>query len=202
MKIILSGLLLLLLCTQAVNAQTNTTLQVSLASAKNDSLNNITVQLFHLPDTSLINSKIFTWRAVSFAVTRFSKYIIRISSTGFESAQKLVGITDKPVTVTITVKRKVTLLKNVVVVSRKPLVKQEDDNTVVDAEVMANSSTNAFEVLEKTPGAIIDQDGNVYLNSNSPATVQINGREIKLSPADLASLLKSLPASRDRKSVV
>jgi len=74
------------------------------------------------------------------------------------------------------------------------VVKQEDDKTVVDATVLAESSTNAYEVLEKTPGAIVDQDGNVYLNSMTPATIQINGREVKLSTADLASLLKSLPA--------
>ena len=37
-------------------------------------------------------------------------------------------------------------------------------------------------------------DGNVYLSSMTPATVFINGREMKLSSADIASLLKSLPA--------
>ncbi|NCX94283.1 MAG: TonB-dependent receptor, partial [Gammaproteobacteria bacterium] len=42
---------------------------------------------------------------------------------------------------------------------------------------------------------MIDQDGNVYLNSTTPATIFLNGREMKLSSADLASLLKSLPAN-------
>ena len=82
-----------------------------------------------------------------------------------------------------------------VVSSRKPLIKEEDDKTIVDAEALTISSTNAFEVIEKTPGAIIDQDGNVYLNSTTPATIFINGREMKLSSADLSSLLKSLPAN-------
>ncbi|MES1216722.1 MAG: TonB-dependent receptor, partial [Bacteroidota bacterium] len=59
---------------------------------------------------------------------------------------------------------------------------------------LANRSTNAYEVLEKTPGAVVDQDGNVYLNSNAPATIYINGREMKMSADDIASLLKSLPA--------
>jgi len=80
------------------------------------------------------------------------------------------------------------------IVSRKQLFKQEDDKTIVDATVLANSSSNAYEVLEKTPGAVIDQDGNVYLSSTTPATIFINGREMKLSSADIASLLKSLPA--------
>ncbi len=90
-------------------------------------------------------------------------------------------------------------LENVVVVSRKPLITQDDDKTIVDAEPLTQSSTNAFEVLEKTPGAVVDQDGNVYLNSATPATVQINGKEIKLSAADIASLLKSLPANSVQK---
>ncbi|MEJ7609649.1 MAG: outer membrane beta-barrel protein [Ferruginibacter sp.] len=62
-----------------------------------------------------------------------------------------------------------------------------------------NSSTNAFEVLEKTPGAIIDQDGNVYLNSATPAIIYINGREIRLGASDLTSMLKSLPAGSIQK---
>ena len=81
------------------------------------------------------------------------------------------------------------------IVSRKPFVTQDDDKTIVDAEALSNSSTNAFEILEKTPGLIADQDGNVYLNSGTPATIQLNGREVKLNTADLASLLKSLPAT-------
>ena len=86
-------------------------------------------------------------------------------------------------------------LDEVLVNSRTPLLKQDDDKTIVDAEQLTSSSTNAYEVLEKTPGAIVDQDGNVYLNSGTAATIYINGREIKLSAVDLAQLLKNLPAS-------
>lgn len=34
----------------------------------------------------------------------------------------------------------------------------------------------------------------MYLSSTNAATVMINGREMKLSSADLASLLKNLPS--------
>jgi len=148
-----------------------------------------------LPDTTLVTSKAVHNNTCSFTVKKFSKYIVRVSGIGFENAERYVGIADKPLGITFIIKRNVTGLANVVVVAKKPLVKQEDDKTIVDAEVLTNSSTNAYEVLEKTPGAIVDQDGNVYLSSNSPATVQINGREVKLSSTDLASLLKSLPAN-------
>ncbi len=177
-----------------LKAQQTTSLQVNLLSAKNDTLNNINVQLYLLPDTSLADTKIYSGKSLSFTVNKISKYIIRISSSSFESADKLLAVIDKPAIITITVKRKVTSLQNVLVISRKPLIKQEDDKTIVDAETLANSSTNAYEVLEKVPGAIVDQDGNIYLNSATPATIYINGREMKMSAEDIAALLKSLPA--------
>src|SRR5215218_1559615 len=72
-------------------------------------------------------------------------------------------------------------------------MRQEDDKTIIDPENLASSSINAYEILEKTPGLFVDQDGNIYLNSTTPATVYINGREQKMSTADIATMLKSLP---------
>ncbi len=90
-------------------------------------------------------------------------------------------------------------LKEVVVKSSKPLIRQEDDKSVVDPEPLAASSTNAYETVEKVPGIYIDQDGNIYLNGLSPAGVQINGRDLKMSASDIAILLKSLPPNSIQK---
>ena len=79
--------------------------------------------------------------------------------------ERMIATTDKPLP--DTGERKTTDLQDVTVVSRKPVIKQEDDKSVVDA-ALSNSSTNAYEVLEKTPGTIVDQDGNVYLSSLTP----------------------------------
>ena len=195
MKTIFFSALLVLLCIPPTLAQNKTTtLKVFVQPTKNDSANNATLQLLLLPDTVFITAQVFNKSGNSFVVEQLSKYIIKVSSVGFETVTKTINITDKPVTTYILLKRSTTNLQTVTVVSKKPLIKQEDDKTIVDATVLANTSTNAYEVLEKTPGAIVDQDGNVYLSSMTPATVYINGREMKLSSADLASLLKSLPA--------
>ncbi len=194
MKKIILGIAFACCCVITVTAQQKTTVQVFLKTAKNDSAGNITLRLYSLPDTVLISTQVSGNKGKIFNVPRFTKYILRTSSVEFESTEKLIAVADKPVTIAITLTKKSTTLKDVVVVSRKPVIKQEDDKTIVDAEVLANSSTNAYEVLEKTPGAVVDQDGNVYLNSSTPAMIQVNGREVKLSAADLSSLLKSLPA--------
>jgi len=39
----------------------------------------------------------------------------------------------------------------------------------------------------------VDQDGNIFLTSTTPAKIYINGREQRMSTADIATLLKSLP---------
>ena len=47
--------------------------------------------------------------------------------------------------------------------------------------------------LKKLPGLFVDQDGNVYISSMTPAAVYINGREMKMSTSDIATMLKNLP---------
>lgn len=162
-------------------------------AAKRDTLPSATLELFSLPDSLPLNTQVYKNTGNTFSVAPFSKYLLRVTAAGIEQAEKIFAVTDKPIEVVVLVKRKVNSLQNVTVTSKKPLVKQDGDKTIVDAEPLASSSTNAYEILEKTPGAIVDQDGNVYLSSTNPATIQINGKEVKLSTADLASLLKSLP---------
>jgi len=193
MRSIFISLFLSAVFTASVSAQ-QITIRVAVTVSKTDSFPPATVQLFSLPDTLPVSKQIAKPEGNSFAAAKFSKYLLKVSSAGFAETEKIIAVTDKTVTVPVQLKKKIKGLDEVVVVSRKPLVKQEDDKTIVDAEALANSSTNAYEVLEKTPGAIVDQDGNVYLSSMTPATIQINGRDVKLSAADLASLLKSLPA--------
>ena len=193
MKIKFLFLLLSIGYSCSLNAQ-KITLRLISKKTNGDSVSNATLQLYSLPDSTLITTQVVRASGNQFSVKSFSKYFVRISSIGYEMLEKTIPVADRSITVTAILKKKSTALQAVTVTAKKPLIKQEDDKTIIDAAVLAESSTNAFEVLEKTPGAIVDQDGNVYLNSATPATLQINGREVKLSPADLASLLKSLPA--------
>ncbi len=194
MKTIFFTAALLLVLVQYTQAQKkNVTLTVYLQTAKTDSVSNATIQL--LNDSAVTATQVYKKEGNSFTVTQLTKYSVSVSCIGFLAVTKIINVTDKNINTTAYLKRSNANLKGITVVStKKPLIKQEDDKTIVDATVLANSSTNAYEVLEKTPGAIVDQDGNVYLSSMSPATIFINGREMKLSSEDLASLLKSLPA--------
>jgi hypothetical protein len=188
----LATAVLVFLC--SVTCAQTVRLQVILKASSRDSLANATIELYSLPDTLLLQSQIGQPGKNSFIVKPLSSYLIKVSSVGFAAAEKTVAVGGKPLSVTIEMTAQNDALKEVTIVSKKPLLRQEDDKTIVDVTALANSSTNTYEVLEKTPGIVVDQDGNVYLNSSTPATVYINGRQMKMSTDDIASLLKSLPA--------
>jgi hypothetical protein len=125
-------------------------------------------------------------------------YKIKTSAVGYQIDNRTIKF-DNLNNVKIELKELNGQLKEVVVTSTKPLIRQEDDKSVVDPEPLAAASTNAYETMEKIPGIFIDQDGNIYLNGLSPAGIQINGRELRMSASDMATLLKSLPPSSIQK---
>ncbi|HTQ27256.1 MAG TPA: TonB-dependent receptor [Puia sp.] len=170
------------------------TLEVRLKTQGRDSVINASIQLFSLPDSVLLQSQVSQSAGNRFPVHGNSTYLIRASAIGFQTTEKRLSVQKQSLSVTITMKTAGKSLQAVTVTAAKPAIRQEGEKTIIDAEPIANSSTNAYEVMEKTPGAIVDQDGNVYLNSTTPATIYINGVQMKMSTDDIASLLKSLPA--------
>lgn len=170
-------------------------LMINISDEKNNKIQGATAFLKNLSDTNVSIKKVLKSKD-EFNISEGIQYNFHVSSIGKLDFDTSFIVGNNDVFIQIVLKNEFSSMSAVTVVSsKKPLIKDEDDKTIVDAEALTISSTNAFEVIEKTPGAIIDQDGNVYLNSTTPATIFINGREMKLSSADLSSLLKSLPAN-------
>lgn len=124
---------------------------------------------------------------------------LRAEALNHRSAERILTAADTAKYVSIRLAEDTRALAGVVVTARRPLLRQEDDKTIVDPEPVAASSTSAYEILEKVPGVFADPDGNVYLSSTTPARIYINGIEQKISNADIATLLKSLPPNAVEK---
>lgn len=85
-------------------------------------------------------------------------------------------------------------LEQVVVKTKKPLIEQDIDKTIVNVGSMISSATsNTMEILERTPGVSVNANGDISLNGKSGVMVLIDGRSTYMSGADLATYLKSLP---------
>lgn len=120
-------------------------------------------------------------------------YRVRISYIGYGSLEKTVTAKAEESRFEFTLEEAAVDLGEVTVRARRPLMRQEGDKTIIDPEPLADLSTNTLELLESTPGLFVDQDGNIYLNSATPAAIYINGREQRMSTQDIASILQSLP---------
>jgi outer membrane receptor protein involved in Fe transport len=85
----------------------------------------------------------------------------------------------------------------VVVTAARPFIETKIDRTVVNVEASpSNAGSTALEVLEKSPGITVNSDGIVSLRGKSGVIMMVDGKLTYLSPADLANLLKNMPASQ------
>lgn len=93
------------------------------------------------------------------------------------------------------VKSDTKVLAEVQIQTMRPTVTMEADKMVVSVEgtALAGGAT-AYEVLEKSPGVWVDQDGNLQLNGKAGVQVMINGKRSFLSGKELQSLLQGMSA--------
>lgn len=170
------------------------TISFKIVTTENDPIPFATLKVISIPDTIYIEQKLTDGAGmVSFDLNHNRLYTIEVTSVNYKRVVKTISVTGQQTLFTLVLASQEKTLENVVVSSTRPLMRQEDDKTIVDPENIAASSTNAYEIIEKTPGLFVDPDGNVYLSSTTPALIYINGRELKMSAADVATMLKSLP---------
>ncbi|HRU57293.1 MAG TPA: outer membrane beta-barrel protein [Bacteroidales bacterium] len=121
------------------------------------------------------------------------KYGLKITFVGFQPLDTVITVKSGRNEYVFVLSEESFAISEIVVSARRPMIKQEEDKMIIDIESVASISTNTLEVLESTPGLIVDQDGGIYLSSATPAMILINGREQKMSGQDIMTLLRSLP---------
>lgn len=166
--------------------------QIRVVDSKDAGIEYATVFIF-ADSTNRIGNITDSTGLATFSVDSTGKYFLKISAPGYKPIAHPLDITGTASVFHFSLANSGSSLREVVVTRSKPLMRQEDDKTIIDPDQLAEASSNIYEVLEKTPGLFIDQDGNIYLSSTTPATVYINGRELKMSRSDVAAMLKSMP---------
>ena len=198
MKIILP-LLIMLTCLQAISQKTKS-ISGTIKNIRNEILVDASVKLLKAQDSSLVKGETTNNNGkFQFSGLVDGHYLLVITSVGHKK------FTSTPITIddahSIIVLPVIILslsgnsqLKEVVVNSKKPLLEQDIDKTIVNVDAMISAATsNTLEVLEKTPGVTVDMNGSVTLNGKQGVLVLIDGRSTHMSGQDLASYLKSLP---------
>ena len=88
-------------------------------------------------------------------------------------------------------------LQGVTVQSRKPFIQQVQGKTVVNVDAMiSNTGTTVLELLEKSPGVLVDRNGSLSLMNKSGVLVMIDDKPTYLSGTDLMNMLGSMSSSQ------
>lgn len=127
-------------------------------------------------------------------------FVLTIENMGYEPyTSQLLIISQQQILVElppITLQEKQVQLSTATVTAKIPFIERKIDRTVVNVDgLISNAGLNAFEILEKGPGVMVNQSDNITLRGKSGVAIFIDDKPSYLSGADLANYLKSLPAS-------
>ena len=192
----MNRLLLICFCLflAAYSSAQDVPVKMIVVGTKGEPIGAATVIVIPASDSNARQTKMADTAGVAvFQLQQNGLYKVQVSSVNYEPVEKNITVKGDAPSFRFVVQPLSKSMSSVVVTARRPLIRQEDDKTIVDPEPLANISTNAYEIMEKTPGLFVDQDGNIYISSTTPAKVFINGREQRMSAADIATILKSLP---------
>jgi outer membrane receptor protein involved in Fe transport len=122
------------------------------------------------------------------------RYIIKATTVGYQPTFSPVlevedDVINAPV---IKMQQSSRNLQGVTITSTKPLIERKIDRTVMNVENSVLAAGNsALEILQRAPGVNVDKDDNISLKGKQGVTVMINDKLTYLTPAQLATLLRS-----------
>ena len=125
------------------------------------------------------------------------KYLVSISAVGHQPGySEFVEVTAAAPNATVKTIELVPLAKSVggvVVTAKKPPVEVKAGKTVVNVDASpTNAGLNVMEILEKSPGVSVDDDGNISIRGKSGVLILIDGKTTYLSGTQLTAFLKSI----------
>lgn len=167
----------------------------------NQNIEFATVALYTAKDSTLLKT-VFTEQNGQFNLSGldFGKYKLRISSMGYsiyKSIELELNTTKTEINLgEIKLLGTANNLKEINVSGKKAFVEQKIDRTVVNVDALiSNAGTTALDVLSKSPGVNVDQNGAISLKGKNGVNIFIDDKPTYLSGADLENYLRSLPSS-------
>ena len=175
--------------------------QVSLISGQvNDKLNQAIpgaiVELNRVSDSILAKANVHDLDGkFSFSGVENGSYYVKVSMLGFATQSSNIFEykgTEKSIP-GIKLNRNSIALKEAQVTAIRPLIEVKPDKTVFNVENSINASgSTAFELLQKSPGVVVDNNDNIILKGRGGVLLQVDGRDMHLSGAELMDYLRSL----------
>jgi outer membrane receptor protein involved in Fe transport len=198
--ILLCALLLLcVLLLQAQNENTGQPFTVTVVNEQNEPVEGAVLELLNGPEKKLLRSAVTTKNGVSvFYINSLLAYTLRLQHIGYQPQElALTTAVLQAKTLTMVLKTGAQNLGNVTVNSKKPFIQHQQGKTLVNVDAsVTNTGTTVLEVLEKSPGVIVDRNGGISLQGKQGVLVMIDDKQTFLSGADLNNLLSGMSSSQ------
>jgi len=194
----------IIVCTMALTfqsyAQNNNTISGKVTNADGKALEAITVSIKKASDSSRVKAAVTDSKGVfTFEQVTPGSYFAEITSVSHSPVVTSVFILKKgegynvAIIILQPVEKK---LKDVVVTSKKPMIEVKADRTVFNVENSINATgSNAMELLQKSPGVLVDKDDNISMKGKNGVRIYIDGRLSPMATADLAAYLRSIQSN-------
>ena len=162
--------------------------------------NAATVSLLSASDSALVKAAVSDKNGqYSFISVKDGSYIISYSSVGYtKSFSNSFSIANGQELnlQAIALAPTVSSMAGVTVQAKRPFIETKIDKTVVNVEATPTSAgSTALELLEKSPGVMVSSEGAISLKGKQGVIILIDNKPTYLSAADLANMLKNMPAS-------
>jgi len=160
-----------------------------------------TAELLRAKDSALVKVAISNKSGViEFENIRFGSYIVKTTYVNHErSFSSVVTLSADENAITLAdvfLKPAAKELQTVQVTGRKPFIQQMTDRIVVNVEnSVINAGSSAFDVLERSPGVLIDANDNLSMRGKAGVIIMIDGKPSPMSGSDLVNYLRSLPSN-------
>ena len=164
------------------------------------------VMLLNLKDSSLVSGMMASEEG-TYSITTFKPgtYVIGVSMLGYKPGYsppfEIKNENDHHHNEPVYIEADSHQLQDVNVVALKPLYEMKIDRMVVNVEnSITSSGSTALEVLEKSPGIIVDRQNNaIAMNGKGGVMVMINGKQNRMPMEAAVEMLKTMSSDNIKK---
>jgi iron complex outermembrane receptor protein len=186
---------------QTANQVTGGKIVGTVIDGNTKTIESATISLQKAADSSIVKMSIADKTGkFEFDNVAAGKYFVSISATGhtkgFSETIEISAAQPSVTLKTIELVPQAKAIGGVEVTSRRPMFEQKPGKTVVNVDAApTNAGLNALELLEKSPGISVDNDGNISLKGKQGVLILLDGKQTYMSGTDLANLLKNMQSS-------
>ena len=192
----------LLFCSLTTLRAQHSTIKGQIKIISGNPISGASIHLFRFSDSVLIKSSISdTLGNYQFKRITADKYFISITSVGYIKIVSLPFLINDSKNIVLPIMYPLPTEKKMqeVIVSakhQKPLIEISADKTVFNISGSINATgSNAFELLQKSPGVTTDKDDHISLSGKNGVKIFVDGRPLQIEDTDLATYLRTVNSS-------